>query len=45
MRIVGLDESITKEEIKSTIAGLGGCKIDVVKVEEIRWRSNGLGNI
>ncbi|EFN72129.1 hypothetical protein EAG_00500, partial [Camponotus floridanus] len=45
MRIVGLDESITKEEIRSRIADLGGCNEDEIKVGEIRWRPNGLGNI
>lgn len=45
MRITGLDESITKEEVRSKIVEIGECHVEEVKVGEIRWRFNGLGNI
>lgn len=45
MRVTGLDESVTKEEIRSVIANIGGCKEEDIRIGEIRWMSNGLGTI
>jgi len=45
IRMVGLDESATTEEVRDTIANLGGCKGEDVKVGQIRWMYNGLGTI
>lgn len=45
MRISGLDESVTKEEIQLTVADVGGCHEDEVRAGEIRWRPDGLGTI
>lgn len=45
MRIVGLDESVTKDEVRDTIAYYGECNADEVITGEIRWMYNGLGMI
>lgn len=45
IRILGLDDSVSKEEVRYTIADIGGCHIESIKVGEIKWMTNGLGLI
>lgn len=45
IRIYGLDESVLKEELSSTIAETGGCKKQEVKIGDIRKMANGLGTV
>lgn len=45
MRISGLDDSTTKDEVQSIIAEKGDCTLDDVKIGEIRWMPNGLGTV
>lgn len=43
VRIFGLDDLITREEVIEVIARLGKCKEEDVKVEEIKTMRSGLG--
>lgn len=43
IRIFGLDESVTKEEISGAIAEIGGCKKQEVKTGDAKIMANGLG--
>lgn len=45
IRIIGIDDSTTKEEVKYTIADIGECQEDSIKVGEIKRMTNGLGLI
>jgi len=45
LRLVGLEESITKSEIEFAIADAGGCKIQEVLVGEIRPMRSGLNTV
>lgn len=45
MRIIGIDDSISKEEVKDTIADIGECQEESIKVGEIKRMTNGLGII
>lgn len=45
LRMIGLDDSITKEEVAEEIAKIGACNIRDVQVGEIRVMRNGLGFI
>lgn len=45
LRIIGLDDSVTKEEVVAEIARLGECKINNIKTGDIRIMRNGLGFI
>ncbi|EFN70483.1 hypothetical protein EAG_06199, partial [Camponotus floridanus] len=42
LRIIGIDESVTPEEVAATIASVGDCKMDEVVTSPIRPMSNGL---
>lgn len=42
LRLVGIDDSVVTEEVADTIAMLGGCKSQDVRVGTIRPMSNGL---
>lgn len=43
LKIVGLDASATKDEVRDTIAYYGNCNVEEVSTVEIRWMYNGLG--
>lgn len=45
VKISGLDDSVSKEEVQYVIAEKGGCLSDNVKISEFRWRLNGLDTI
>lgn len=45
LRISGLDDSTTPEEVKSTIANIGGCAIDDIRAGNIRLSPRGMGTI
>lgn len=45
LRISGLDDSITKEEVAATVAAAGSCPIRLVKVGEIRRAPYGIRSI
>lgn len=45
IRISGLDESVSKEELMAAIANVGNCPIDEVKIGDIRRSTNGLGSV
>lgn len=45
MRILDLDNSVTKEEIYSTIVEIGECKEEEIKVGDIKIMANGLGTL
>lgn len=45
IKVTGLDESVTIEEMRETIAHYGGCTTEEVKTGNIRWMYNGLGII
>jgi len=45
LRIIGLNDSVTNEEVAEEIARLGECKISNVKVGDIKIMRNGLGFI
>ncbi|EFN65833.1 hypothetical protein EAG_11495, partial [Camponotus floridanus] len=45
LRLIGLEESITKSEIEFAIADLGGCNIHEVSVGEIRPTRSGLNTV
>lgn len=45
LKISGLDDSISKQEIVDVIANLGTCNSDDIKAGDIRWLPNGLGAI
>lgn len=45
IRVSGLDESVTKEEVQQAVANIGECNIAEIRIGEIRWLSNGLGNV
>lgn len=42
IRLVSIDDSVVKEEVTDTIAALGGCKPEDVRVGTIKPMSNGL---
>lgn len=41
-RLIGIDNSVTKKEIKYTIADMVECHAEEVKTGEVKWMSNGL---
>lgn len=43
LRIAGLGDSVTPEELAGVIAKAGGCAVDSVKVGEIRQNFTGVG--
>ncbi|XP_011860276.1 PREDICTED: uncharacterized protein LOC105557606 [Vollenhovia emeryi] len=45
MLLIGLDDSVTPEEVMDVIAEMGSCRKDEVKVGQIRPMRNGLGTI
>lgn len=45
LKISGLDESVTKEEIADIITDLDKCNPDNIIADNIRWMANGLGTI
>ncbi|EFN62147.1 hypothetical protein EAG_13725, partial [Camponotus floridanus] len=45
LRLFGLDDSISKEEIMDTIAAQGKCKLSEIRASEIKIMRNGLGMI
>lgn len=45
MRIYGFDDSVTTEEIRSTIAEQTTCESADIRVGTIRWMRNGLGTV
>jgi len=45
IRIAGLDDSTTKDEVQIIVAEKGDCTLDDVKISEIRWMPNGLGTV
>lgn len=45
IRILGLDDSTTPEDVSSVISELGGCSMHQIKVGSIRMLNNGLGSI
>lgn len=42
IKVTGLDESVTIEEVREIIAEYGGCTAEEVKAGEIKWMYNGL---
>lgn len=45
VRVSGLDDSVSAEEVAKAIIKIGGCRADLVKVGEIRVDHTGLGTI
>ncbi|XP_061719323.1 neurofilament heavy polypeptide-like [Cydia pomonella] len=45
VRISGLDDSVTPEDVKEAVAKVGGCHLDQIKCGEIRQDFSGLGSI
>lgn len=45
IRVSGLDDSITKEDLAIALAGAGGCAPTEVKVGDVRRGPNGLGTV
>ncbi|XP_063634877.1 nascent polypeptide-associated complex subunit alpha, muscle-specific form-like [Cydia splendana] len=45
IRVTGLDESVTKEEVVAAVAKTGGCTVDMVKAGEVRQGFSGLGTV
>ncbi|XP_048001385.1 uncharacterized protein LOC125238158 [Leguminivora glycinivorella] len=45
IRVTGLDESVTTEEVVAAVARTGGCTPDSIKVGEIRQSFSGLGAV
>ncbi|XP_047999781.1 uncharacterized protein LOC125236905 [Leguminivora glycinivorella] len=45
IRVTGLDDSVTSEEVVAAVARTGGCTIDTVKAGEIRQGFSGLGTV
>lgn len=45
LRIVGLDDSVTTEEVAAAVAQHGGCPVESVKVGEIKMDSRGSGAV
>lgn len=43
IRIIGLDDSVDNVEIQKVVAEKGNCKIEDVRVSQIRTMSNGMG--
>ena len=43
MRISGLDDSVTSEEVAVAVSRAGGCEVEAVKVGEVRQGRNGMG--
>lgn len=43
LRIVGVDESITRDDLAAAVAGAGDCPQDEIRVGEIRRGASGLG--
>ncbi|XP_052758247.1 uncharacterized protein LOC128202330 [Galleria mellonella] len=43
MRISGLDDSVTSEEVAAAVAREGGCQVDQVRVGEVRRTRSGVG--
>lgn len=44
-RVIGIDISVTKGEIRDTLAKEGGCKAEDVQLGEVRSARNGLGSV
>ncbi|XP_033178015.1 uncharacterized protein LOC117151970 [Bombus impatiens] len=44
-RVVGIDISVTKEEIRDTLAKEGGCKAEDIQLGKVRSDRNGLGSV
>lgn len=45
LRITGLEESITRQDVIDAVAAKGGCNPDQVKAAEIRFGPNGAGSV
>ncbi|XP_063620669.1 uncharacterized protein LOC134793074 [Cydia splendana] len=45
VRISGLDDSVTPEDVRKAVVKVGGCHIDQIKCGEIRQDFSGLGSI
>ncbi|EFN69641.1 hypothetical protein EAG_00058, partial [Camponotus floridanus] len=45
IRITGLDESVTVEEVRYLITETGDYNADEVKISPIRWRYNCMGSV
>jgi len=45
IRVMGLDESVTKEELAAVIGNAGNCSPADCKIGEIRRNSRGLGTV
>ncbi|EFN61255.1 hypothetical protein EAG_08358, partial [Camponotus floridanus] len=45
LKISGLDDSVTMQEVVEIIASMDTCNPDNIKAGDIRWMPNGLGNI
>lgn len=45
IRITGLDESVSPEEVVAAVASTGECAVDMVKAGEIRQGFSGLGTV
>lgn len=45
LRIIGLDDTVSFEEVASVVADLGSCLCADVKVGSIRLMANGLGSV
>nr|XP_053600403.1 uncharacterized protein LOC128669528 [Plodia interpunctella] len=43
LRVLGLDDSASQEEVQAAVAGVGGCAVDAVRVGEIRLGRSGKG--
>lgn len=43
IRIYGLDESVTMDEIKSIVVNYGDCSDEEIRIGQIKWMYNGLG--
>jgi hypothetical protein len=45
LRITGLDDTVTPEEVAKAVAEQGGCSVGLVKVGEVRQTTSGLGSV
>ncbi|XP_062527276.1 uncharacterized protein LOC134199756 [Bombyx mori] len=45
MRISGLDDSISREEIADELAKIGGCPPEIIKIGEIKTDPGGMGQV
>ncbi|XP_026332424.1 uncharacterized protein LOC113239586 [Hyposmocoma kahamanoa] len=45
LRLTGLDDSITADEIATAISRTGGCPVNQIRIGPIRWDRSGLGAV